>query len=284
MKCLSIFVILSCFLLTSQNKTLSSTFGPAGNKWYQLVMGVFHSLTDGSSAGVQQCLPQSWRSQDTKEEADNASCQVQSKPSTLVRVLSVVSKVIKVVCKFKNLTKKLLRRKLRRRMKFVQRRFWRRFRHWTRRAFNKAKIVFNRVGKSIKRTIRKGLSLGKRLLRLVVKALMKIWGFFTSKIRKIFNSRIVQTVLKVFECVRDAKDSVVEIIQIVKGIIKKVHMVTATAGTGAVVVLVDMICNWDEFRRAIQYLIRSIKEKKILTKWNWIGRTIGQFFRAISTA
>jgi len=229
----------------------------------------------------------------------------------LKKFLDVVSKVINFACKFKDtivglLTKKMKRfyRRQQMRMNFVEYRSHNRgmknfkyYRRWFGSKFlkkvkNIAKKVTTKVVQGVKKAggflgglAKKAINAVKDIALKIVKELKDIFSSFVAKIKQIINNPVLQRIIKIIKCSKEFVGHIKNIISIIKGIISRVKDVVTAISTqtyvGLVKVLIDLICNFDHFRAAIEYLVSAVKEKDTLKKYIGFGKFFGKLLYAL---
>jgi hypothetical protein len=273
---------------------------PNENKWYNLAMGVLGELAGGNHEAVQGCLPDEWKT----EGGEQQPAQAETDPSTvtqssgvLEKIVSIVGGIIDMFCKVKDWVKGLLVKRLYKRYhlkySFIQRKMrkW----GWLSRAWNSvksaAKSVGNAVvsaGKAVYNGVKAGVSWvyeqAKKVVMAIVGKITEVWNSLVEKIQGIFNSPIVQKLLGIFECLQGLQGAAAELVAVVKGIITKVRKIMTMGLLGLVDVLLDLICNWKEFKAAVDFLLAGIRESNTVQKFKLIGKFIGKLLFAIGKA
>ena len=80
------------------------------------------------------------------------------------------------------------------------------------------------------------------------------------------------------------KGGVIGLVVVIKSFIGKIGEITSIAAGNLVSLaklIMNLICNFSLFRRAVGYLIDSIHEKENIKKFNLVGKFIGLGLRAL---
>lgn len=275
-----------------------------------MIMAVIGELAGGVDIQdrIVDCLPESWRpnvKENDKNKADESvATSAGQSSSVLKKVLDVVSKVIKFVCKFKSKVVKLLTGKMRRyyrrqqmKMNFMENRShgkgFKYYRKWFgSRAVKKIKGLAKKAGSAIKKGFNKAKEVVKKVANKIkdaalwiVKELKDIFTTFVAKIKQIVNNPIIQRIVKILQCGKEFFGHVKTIISIIKGIVNRVQKVVRSIASQTyvdlVVVIVDLICNFDHFRAAVGYLVDAVREKNTLKKFTLFGKFFGKLLYAL---
>jgi len=126
----------------------------------------------------------------------------------------------------------------------------------------------------------------------------KVWNFIkakaneiATKVKDFFSGDYMTKITTFIGCVKSAVTAGKNIAAVVQGFITKVNTITAAAGTGpglvvpVVNLIIDLVCNYDQFKTAVDDLIKAVGEKSDKPKrYNYIGRFIGGLINAVGTA
>lgn len=242
-----------------------------GNNLWQLVLGALTSLAGSSGESlVQKCLPAKLQNAGTDESSATGEL---ASSSTAWQIITKVGKVaIQLFCKFKSVVLDKILKLINRRRFFIM----------TRRGIRDA---FKKVGRGIKNVAKKAVAGVKAVASALnpVAIVEKIISGVRTAIQKIkafFASKTWATIKLVFECVRDAREAARNVVNVVKGFIEVIKKL-AKGVPGIVEVLIDCICNYESFLKAIDLLIHAIKKNGV-ERVNYIGRFLGQLVVAIS--
>jgi len=84
-------------------------------------------------------------------------------------------------------------------------------------------------------------------------------------------------------CVETIKKDAEAIYGILKGIYSRIQTIVETDGVGFGKIFLDLVCNFDIFRQAVEALVGGIKQKDVLKKFNLIGQFVGLLLKAIGS-
>jgi len=269
-------------------KPSGNTLWVSSNKWGSLVYGLLSGLTSTSTVGkINKCLPSSWRAHKV-----TASRAQSSNPEgkNIQMFLDLLSKVINVVCKFKNEIKKLFKKKLhlRNRKVFLQlsnsKWGWNIFKNVVKsfkHAVSSVRRIINKVGKG-------AANLWKKISSGMSAAVGKIKGLFLmikNQLQKFLNFKFIKKLVKsIVPCFKTIKSVGKQIYSIATGIVKKITTITSRGFAGLGEVFVDLVCQFDKFRAAAHELVRGLNEKSEGRKFFYYGTFTGQLLSAIGNA
>jgi len=237
-------------------------------------LGVVTGLS-GGEAGWQQCLPATWQSANAAD--DGGSSPIADKLNSLSGPLGVVKDIVgfgvKIACKFKNKLQDWLLEKLKR--KFYRRRYFRFIQKRTRSSRKHKKIDLNPI-----------TALGNKIWD-------KIKGMISSiaqKVHDFFQSDWMTKLMNFFNCVKSAVQAAKNMVSMVTGFISKVRDITTAASAGGfpviaavLKILIDCICNYEQFFKALDFLIKGIKASGT-SRFNYLGQFVGGLIYAVGTA
>ncbi len=105
------------------------------------------------------------------------------------------------------------------------------------------------------------------------------------KVTTFLNSDFVAKIKLFYECVQNAKQAALNVIDAVKRMIELVKKITLIVGGDMVTLaklIVDLICNFSLFRKAFTYLADSFSTNETVKKYSLIGKFIGTFLNAVA--
>jgi Na+/serine symporter len=117
----------------------------------------------------------------------------------------------------------------------------------------------------------------------VVASIKELYAKIRDKIKAFLNSDFVGTVKKIIECGMALKGAVQNIISVVKTIYSRITTIMASGLIGLAKVFIDLVCNFDIFRQAVNKLIDGFKQTDTLKKFNNYGQFVGLLIKAIGT-
>jgi len=245
----------------------------ANNKWYKLFTGALVGMAGAEKdvASINDCLPDNWKIENKKEEKPASKDDA----STLTKALDILSKVIDFVCKFKDKIKALFARKLKRMNKkvFLQR-------------YKSGKGIFDdivdgisNIGSMLSKTWDEVKNFGSKIVTDITAFYQKIKQTITD----ILNNEFIEAIKKIVDCVKLAKKEALAIYKVIQGIAEKFSTIAAGGFVGLGKVMVDLICNFDKFRKAVNLIVEGISESDIPTKYFKYGHGLGTLVNAIGT-
>jgi hypothetical protein len=276
---------------TRRTRTRTRRTGQATNKWYQLFMGILFGMTsknDTEIAKINSCLPTPWKLADTtKAKEDGAKAEPKS---TFTQILDGVEKVIKFVCQFKSNIKALFARRVRRQMRrnkyrmLVETRVAR---------YKKALWWWNDVADTVKSAFgavvdwtKKAWNDVKNFASDFVKNIGMFWDNLKAKVSAFLNSDFVAQVKAIVACAIQLKDVAKAFIDVVKGTVSKITSLASIAAGNIpelAKVLIDLVCNFADFRAAFSLLGDAVNENDMIKRYNLLGQFLGKFAKAMTT-
>jgi methyl-accepting chemotaxis protein len=267
--------------------------GPGENKWYNLFIGILWGISGKSEKDFEKtmsCLPTEWQAADPKPVAEESK---KSEPkSTWTKILDGVQEVIGFVCNWKKNIKDLFGKRIRRQQRRNKYRMlvqtyssrmarYRRALGWWDDIKNAAKKALGAVTDWAKAKWEDLKNFGNDF----IKNIALFWDNLKAKVVAFLNSDFVKFIKKFYECVMAAKGIVEAIVKVIKATVERVTQI-ATIAAGNLPELaklfVDLICNFKDFREAINNLIDGIEEKETNKKYGLYGRFFGIFFKALT--
>ena len=98
------------------------------------------------------------------------------------------------------------------------------------------------------------------------------------KLLEFFKSDLFQKVLHFFKCLSGLKKAALTLKKNITNFINAMEKMNTLAGF--IYVFINAICNWQEFKQAIEYMVSGAKNHGA-SKANFIGKFIGQIVVAI---
>jgi len=272
----------------------------SGNKWIRLVLGIVAGVTGKdtvSGLDFTKCIPDKWKGNADTESAA-AGNDAAGNASTINTVLDYVGKGIGIACKFKDVLKGMLGRKLflyNKKLFLAKMSRYYKKRKWSiggalKSAGNAVKGVATKAVSAVKDVAGKVADAAKSAFNAISGGISgfisKIKDFFVKlkeNIQKFIGGDFIATVKKFVECAQSAIAEAKEIIAVVKGIYGKITTIMSGGFIGLGKVLIDLICNFDIFRKAVNNLIDGLKEKDPPRKFEKIGMFVGGILRGIGS-
>jgi len=267
------------------------------NSFFSFVVGMIEGCADNET-GFYECLPDAWKKDTGADPGQTGALDTayQGWSAPVRKFLEFSSLLISAVCWVRSTVISILSYisdKLfgRRRMMFLEGK-----------AQNKSSRFMTRshMISSIAKTWMKSKSEVAAKIDLVpdwvkdwFRSIADKLNEWYQKIKAFFESETWQNIMRIVNCILSAKTAGQNLIDVFNGIKGKYEVFTrAIKLTGFVVliVLIDMlvglICNWEKFKRAINYFIaawnRSDSDKAM--KWFYYGKATGTLINAIATA
>ncbi len=228
------------------------------------LVGCCNSLSGGTS-GVYNCLPASWKSRPSSRDNPNGN-DVSSFSSSAQSVIKVIGKVIRVACKFKSIVMKFFGGK--RRLFFLKRRFFLLTgRRWGffKKIWHHVKKAAHHVVHAVKHVVSKVAGAAKWLANKIGSAALAVLKGITrfvkniiNKIKAFFKSPFMQKMIFFFKCLMKGRTAIKNAIRAIRGFISRIREL-ATGIPGVVKFVIDMICNFNCFVKAVDYVISAIR-------------------------
>jgi len=225
----------------------------------------------GSPGGFEECLPQNLQTSPQEESGATSIAE----PGPWENVLNVVGLIIDVACKFKPLL-----------FKFMggRRLFYQVAR--TKRGKGFIKKVWNSVKSGVSSAANTVASAAKTVVNNLnpTETVQKIVNAIKGVINKIndFFTKTVPPMITFLTCVLGKRESIKNLFNVIRGFINNVKALMG-GWAGLVKVIINCVCNWKEFKKAVEYLLTAIKSSGE-QRWQGIGRFAGQLAYAIGTS
>jgi hypothetical protein len=264
-----------------------------GNKWYSFYFGILFGVSgkqDKDFERIRYCLPYQFQPPDHKP-VDGENLQTEPKPFWSL-MLDGVQYILEFVCHWKNDIVKMFTSRFRRQQRRKKYRMlvqtyssrmarYRRALGWWDDIKNAAKKALGAVTDWAKAKWEDLKNFGNDF----IKNIALFWDNLKAKVVAFLNSDFVKFIKKFYECVMAAKGIVEAIVKVIKATVERVTQI-ATIAAGNLPELaklfVDLICNFKDFREAINNLIDGIEEKETNKKYGLYGRFFGIFFKALT--
>jgi len=295
----------------------------AGNKWYQLFVGLVFGLAGKATetSSMNECVPKKWQAVDSSPVAGAASDK-----SAFMGVINGVEKAINFICGYKDQIMKLLGMRMRRYLRrtkyrvFVQskssiRRALKFWKWWgsslvnsvsnavssaaksvanaASNAWNTVKTTAQNVGDTIKNAAlsaadwtKKGWEAVKNLASSVVDNLKIVWSQAVNVTKTFLTGDIVATIKQMVACAQLLKGLANDLKGIFTGLVGRIAEITKIAAgdmTALANLIITLICNFSLFKEAFLYLIDGINDSNVINKFSLIGKFIGTAFRGAVT-
>lgn len=245
---------------------------------YQVVAGALTSIAGPSGdTFMKTCLPPQLQNAGTDESSATSSL---GGATTAFKIITAVGRVvIKIFCTIKKLVLGAILKLINRRLFFMERRgIFKKIGKFFKKAAKKVAGAAKKVGKAVAKVAKKIIDVLNPIK--IVKKIINGIKALIAKIKAFFKSETFKTIKKVFECVLHAKGAVMHVIKVIKGFIAQVRRIMSGI-PGLIEALIELICNYKSFLKAVDYLVLAIK-KSGLARLNYIGRFIGQLAVAFS--
>jgi hypothetical protein len=268
--------------------------GPGENKWYNLFIGILWGISGKSEKDFEKtmsCLPTEWQAADPKPVAEESK---KSEPkSTWTKILDGVQEVIGFVCNWKKNIKDLFGKRIRRQQRRNKYRMlvqtyssrmarYRRALGW----WQDIKDLANKIIAKIKSWIDVAWSALKDFAFSFLDNIKLFWRHFMGRIKAFLNNDFVLLLQRIYTCVSSATVVADYFFQVVKGTVARVIKIASIAAGNIPALFqlfIDLMCNFGEFRIAINYLVDGIHEQDTFIKYELIGKFIGTLAKALTT-
>jgi hypothetical protein len=254
-------------------------------------MNAVGELAGGAHADIQGCLPDNWKTdaQASEPTDDSANQQVAQSSGTLKKIVDTVETVIKQVCQFKDtikgfLVKRYVKRSVLRQLLEKRGRKWgflKKIGSSISSGAKKAAAAAKAAAKKAAEIAAKAAKAAAAVIKKVVDVIKKVWAQFVKVVKAFFASPLMASIKSVFTCVQGMQTAGEQLVATVKGIIAKFQKIMTGTAVGIIDVLIDLICNWDDFKAAIAFLTQAQGEKDVVNKWGLIGKFVGKLLFAI---
>jgi len=251
----------------------------AKNKWFNLIMGALGELSEGNLDSIQTCIPADWKADvEPAPEAEGDSNVVPSGILPAVqKVMSVLDPYITQICMFKDVVKDLLLRKV---YKYNKHLFLEKPKPKKKPAPKKpAKKPAKKKAPSM---LDKMKDAATKVIKKVISMIAKHWQTFLMVIKTFFSSPLVTQIENIFKCIEGMAGKVKELAKIAKAIILKVKKVITGQPKEIADVLIDLVCNFSEFKAGVDFLAQATKEKDVTNKYLLTGKFIGKLLLGLA--
>jgi phage-related protein len=239
-------------------------------------MNVVGELAGGAHTDIQACLPDKWK---TQTDVSEPAAEQSTPPSgILASVVSTLESVITQICQFKDQIKGVLIQRYVRRS-VLRSLLEKRGRKWG--FLKKIASAAKKVGSAVVAGAKKVASVAGAIISKIVGVVKKIWAKFVEIVKAFFASPLMDTIKTTFTCVAGMQTAGEQVINTIKGIIAKFQKIIAGNAVGIIDVLIDLVCNWQEFKAAVGFLTQAQSERVVVNKWGLIGKFIGKLLFAI---
>jgi hypothetical protein len=109
-------------------------------------------------------------------------------------------------------------------------------------------------------------------------------------ISNFFKNPIFAQIRKAYDCVQTLKNAAKTIVDTLKELKNKFDVLMQAASNQVLLIitvvdyLLAMICNWQKFKQAVEFLIGGLSNKDDKMKWLLFGKALGTLFFAVSTS
>ena len=252
------------------------------NKWGNLVVSIAGELAGGDSTPFLVCLPEAWKSTPDASASDETG-SAEAAASTFDSVIGVLDNIIPKVCEYKEQIKGLLGRRMMRRAKY---RMFYQNKKWS--LFGAIKGAASSVVSGVKNVASKVVagvkSVGSAIVNTLIGPLKAIWNKFVAAVEKVFDSPLVQKILDTFSScnLSNLKTAAQTVVATVKTVFAKIKAIFKSKKISDIVkLLIDTVCNWDDFKAAVNFLKQALG-KGTVDKWLYIGKFLGRLAFAVS--
>ncbi len=160
--------------------------------------------------------------------------------------------------------------------------------------YRRAKAFFTRANfQKIGAKIKKGIEIIKGKvgefkdkivieIKKVVAPVLKLWNKLNETFQRIMKNPIVKQLIRLFKCAKAIVSGIVHLALMIQNVITKIGTFSGPQASVAwIPIVIGIICKWEQFARALRYLIGSFKEKDAKRRWNYIGRFLGKLFNIL---
>jgi hypothetical protein len=278
-----ILVLLICYLTMSPFYSASKlshrhqhrhTKRGVGSCLINIAKGLAMTLAN-NPPGLDKCFPASWKMSANSvpsANTDDLYDKMGHVGPILKGIIGAVGVVIGIACKFKGAIVKCLKKMFRRR--YMRRQFFR----MTRKGWfiNACKSVVNKI----KDTIVNGIKwVGDKVASAAFSVFGKIAAVIKTageKIANFINSPTFKAIINFINCLKTLAHAAKAVITYILNFAKCVTQIIAGLGNwgNLLLILFNMICQWDNFKKAADYLISAVS-KSGDTRCDYLGRFVG---------
>jgi len=282
MKFVNIIILILAFSAIANSRNVSRRRELSKNKWFNLIMGALGELSEGNLDSIQTCIPADWKS-DVEPAADTTteSGMISGDAVTAVQsVMKVLDPYITQICMFKDVIKDLLLKKV---YKYNRHLFLEKPK---KKAAPKKKTAPKKKAAAkapaAPSFLDKMKSAATTIIKKVISLISKHWQTFIMVLKTFFNSPLVTQIENIFKCIEGMADKVKQLATYAKAIIDKVKKVISGQAKVIADVLIDLVCNFSEFKAAVDFLVQAKNEKDTTNKWLLTGKFIGKLFLGLA--
>jgi hypothetical protein len=285
MKYTQVFLVTVLALIALSSSTKVQRRHAALEGLFSFSLGCLDSLSEGgSSAVLKECIPAPWKKYVNTTSSPNTSLGGNMQ-GPLKQIMGILGSALSVACKFKSKIISFLQGKLKFRRYFLifaengrfKKSFWKKLKKGVSNVGKKIGNAAKAVGSAVSNAVN---FIGKTFTKIVT-AIKNI----RSQIINFFHSETWKNIKSLFMCIVNNRGNIAKsakkVVANVKGFIAAVGKLSTPAGI--VEVLVNCICNWRKFKKAIEYFIDFLKSNGS-KKWNRLGAFLGQLAVAIGSS
>ena len=265
-----------------RTRTSRTVTKQAKNKWYQFLVGVVFGMAgqeDGINA-LGKCIPLEWNTVDTTlvkiPEADKQD------QTSFDKIMAGVKKVATFACKFKSQIMKLIGLRVRRVLRRSKYRMFSETGLVLKRGWFDEKVTA-RIDK-VKDWANQKWEDYNEVAQNIVDSIKGLISQATDTIKGYFSKETWDKLLKFFNCALPLLKLIKGLYDVVSGIISKATLIASIAGHNYPAIaklIVDLLCNFELFNQAFNFLFQSFKETDTLKKFSLVGKFMGLGFRAL---
>ena len=118
----------------------------------------------------------------------------------------------------------------------------------------------------------------------IVTQITSFYTYIKGKVTTFLNSDFVQKLKKLYNCIKLAKSELTSIYTTLKALYTQIAALITGGLVGLEKFFIDLICNFDAFRAAVNILITALNTTDILQKYLGYGSFIGAILEIFATA
>jgi hypothetical protein len=264
------------------------------NKWanffFQIVLGA-SGAKEMDFENVMHCLPYEWVNSDDKHM--DVEYAITEPKKIWTKILDGIQYLISFVCHWKTNIINLFARRTRRQQRRKKYRMlvqtnssrmarYRRALGW----WEDIKAYAKKILDKVKSWVEAVWADIKDFALEFIHNIKLFWIHFIQTLYSYLNSDFIAKITDVMKCMKKSYGMVQSIIDVISGIITRVtEIASIVAGNFLAIfkIFIDLMCNFEVFRTAINYLIDGIEAENTNVKYRHFGRFVGTLIKALTT-
>jgi len=126
------------------------------------------------------------------------------------------------------------------------------------------------------------LNKGKELATKFANSLKPVFDKVAVLFKKLLTSGLLKKITDLFPCIETSKGASQQALTTIKAIKDKLKLLANGGKKEVVSILVDLVCNFTEFKAAIEFFVKASKETNVVNKFQLTGQGFGRLLIALA--